>query len=258
MQAEGEIARGRNPIAQARRAPDSRREKQTARVWFEDKPPADGAGDGGTWNQVKKDRRAAHTEPYAIGPHGHWFQDDAAGFAVQPGDVLFAYVFIDPQAPPDEILLAVERRQGLGTRRLLGRGPHPTGRIRARRPVIRWTRSRTPAAGSAWKSRQRRSDLEGKTSRGMAFKLSGGQCWWGKSGAVRVEEPTYLVDQTFPMHDGRAGPLDRPAAAGGQGLFRAGTAQREKATPTSRWRSCVTPPSRISRRRSSSSGRAPS
>ena len=50
-----------------------------------------------------------------MGPHGHWFQDDQTGFAVQPGEVLFAYVNIDPQAPPDEILLAMERRQDAGT-----------------------------------------------------------------------------------------------------------------------------------------------
>ncbi len=62
--------------------------------------------------------------------------------------------------------------------------------------------------------------LEGKTIRGMAFKLSGGQCWWAKSGAVRTEEPTYLVEKIFPMHSEEAGRWAGRLPLIGKGLFR--------------------------------------
>ncbi len=103
VQTEGQVALGEIQMLTPGERTLTARE-QVERVWFEDKAPAD-ATEGGTWNQVKKERRPVHTEPYAIGEHGHWFQGDAAGLAVQPGDVLFTYVFIDPQTPPDEILL---------------------------------------------------------------------------------------------------------------------------------------------------------
>ena len=140
---------------------------------------------------------------------------------MQPGDVLFTYVFIDPQTPPDEILLQWndgkgwdhgaawgadlihQGRLGAASRRLMGKRL-PTGG--------QWVRLEVPAKDV---------DLEGKTVHGMAFKMSGGQCWWGKSGAVRTEEATYLVEKTFPMHSQEAGLWTGRLPLVGKGLFRA-------------------------------------
>ncbi len=219
VQAEGQVAEGEIQLLKPGKRSLTARE-QVERVWFEDKVPTD-ATEGGTWNQVKKERRSSHTEPYAIGEHGHWFQGDPAGFTVQPGDVLFTYVFIDPQTPPEEILLQWndgtgwehgaawgtdlihQGRLGAASRRLMGKHL-PTGG--------QWVRLEVPAKDV---------DLEGKTVHGMAFKLSGGQCWWGKAGAVRTEEPTYLVEKTFPMHSEEAGRWTGRLPLVGKGLFRA-------------------------------------
>ena len=77
-----------------------------------------------------------------------------------------------------------------------------------------WVRLEVPAA---------KVGLEGKTLHGMAFKLSGGQCWWGKSGAVRVEQPTFVPDETlqpFPMKSDGSGRWVGRVPLLGKGQFR--------------------------------------
>ena len=220
VQAEGHVAVGElQPLrpGMAKIAPRD----QVERVWFEDAPP-DGAADGGTWQREKKEKRPAHTEPYAMGPHGHWFQGDKNGFAVQPGEVLFAYLNIDPQAPPDEIFLQwndgkswdhgaywgvdliKEGQSGTVSRLPVDRVPHAGG----------WVRLEVSAA---------KLGLEGQTLHGMAFKLSGGRCWWGKSGAVVLEKPTYVPDETqhaFPMKTDGSGRWVGRVPLLGKGQFR--------------------------------------
>ncbi len=220
VQAEGNVAVAELQPLKAGMAKIAPRD-QVERVWFEDSIP-DGATDGGTWQHVKKDKHASHTEPYAMGPHGHWFQNDPTGFTVQPGEVLFAYVQIDPQAPPDEIFLQWndgktwdhgaywgvdlirEGKSGTPSRCPVDRVPHAGG----------WVRLEAPAA---------KVGVEGKTLHGMAFKLSGGQCWWGKSGAVRLEQPTFVPDETlhsFPMKSDGSGRWVGRVPLLGNGQFR--------------------------------------
>jgi hypothetical protein len=221
LQAEGQVAEGDIQILKpgVRSLPAK---EQAERVWFEDKIP-DNAAPGGTWEQDRKAKRPAHTEPFAMGTHGHWFQNDPAGLAVQAGETLFAYVWIDPQTPPDEILLQWNDGNGwlhgafwgrdakgvihegqLGTASRRYMGQLPAGG--------EWVRLEAPASAVG---------LEGVTLRGMAFKLSGGRSWWGRSGAVRTETPTFVVDKTLPMHaDGPNRWVGRLPLAG-KGVFRA-------------------------------------
>jgi len=221
LQAEGQVAEGDIQVLKPGVRSLSAKE-QTERVWFEDKVP-DGAAPGGTWEPDRKAKRPAHTEPFAMGTHGHWFQNDPAGFAVQAGETLFAYVYIDPQTPPDEILLQWNDGKGwehgafwgkdakgvihegqLGTPSRRYMGPLPAGG--------EWVRLEAPASAVG---------VEGVTLHGMAFKLNGGRCWWGRSGAVRTEAPTFLVDKTLPMHaDGPNRWVGRLPLAG-KGVFRA-------------------------------------
>jgi hypothetical protein len=228
VQAEGQVAEGDIQLLKPGKLTLAPRE-QVERVWFEDAPPATApdAGKGGAWDRAVKEKRPAHTEPAADGTHGHWFQDDPTGFPVQAGDSLFAYVWIDPRARPDEILLewndgkSWEHRAYWGVD-LIKEGKSGTP---SRLPIQKlpdgggWVRLEVPAKDV---------DLEGKTLRGMAFKLSGGQCWWAKSGAVRVEEPTFLVDKAFPMHADESGHWVGRLPLTGKGVFRAELRNRQK------------------------------
>jgi hypothetical protein len=192
---------------------------QAERSWFEDKLPF-GATTEGTWSWQRFRNRPVHTEPAALGTHGHWFQGDPVGHSVAPGDVLFAYVWIDPQDPPETILLqwhdgdSWDHGAYWGAERIReGKANSPARRHQGELPQPgEWVRLEVPAQAVG---------LEGKTLRGLAFKLHGGRCYWGRAGSVQTVEPGVRVVGTFPMsptEDGRwAGrfPLE------GTGLFRA-------------------------------------
>jgi hypothetical protein len=161
----------------------------------------------------------AHTEPAAIGLHSHWFDGDPAGLTVQPGDTLFANVWVPPGQEPDTIMLQWHDGEGWEHGATWGRNQIKEGKLHS---DSRRQRGPLPAAG-AWHRLEAPASLlglEGKTIRGMAFKLHGGQCYFGPSGAVRTEEPTFFVTRTFAMQrtsDGRwtgKFPLD------GTGLYR--------------------------------------
>jgi hypothetical protein len=47
----------------------------------------------------------SHTSPAAAGEHQHGFTAATATLSVAPGDLLVAWVYLDPQNPPDEIML---------------------------------------------------------------------------------------------------------------------------------------------------------
>jgi hypothetical protein len=217
--AEGQVAAGEVQLLThgQRQIPA---EEQVERVWVADKPPA-GATPEGTWAAESRSGRAAHTEPPAVGPHGHWFQGDPAGHAVTPGDILFAYAYLSPSALPESILLEwndgdgwehraywgqdLFRLQGkAGTASRLPRGPLPE--------AGRWVRLEVPASAVG---------LEGKTLRGMAFRVHGGQAAWGTSGTVRLVEPTLVVAKAFPMAPAEGGEWSGRFPLTGSGLFRA-------------------------------------
>ena len=230
IQAEGQVEEGEIQLLKLDDDQPIRPEKQTPRVWFEDAPPpgVPDAAVGGTWNRETKDRRPAHTEPPVAGPHGHWFQNDSKGFDVQSGDALFAEVFIDPAARPDEILLEWNDGKGWEHRAYWGIDLMTEGKsgTESRHPMNRvpdvggWVRLTVPAKAVG---------LEGKTVSGMAFKLSGGRCWWGKSGAVRVKEAAYVVDRRLPMHADGPGRWVGRLPLEGKGVFRAELRNGQKA-----------------------------
>src|SRR5262249_27971097 len=76
----------------------------------------------------------------------------------------------------------------------------------------RWLRLAVPAAAVG---------LEGKTLHGMAFKLHGGQCFWGRAGTVRAEGPVLVVSKAFPMRRAGDGVWSGRFPLAGQGRFRA-------------------------------------
>ena len=125
----------------------------------------------------------AHRSNLTNGYHQHFFSYAEERLTVEAGDVLFAWVYLDPVYRPKQVMLqwndgSWEHRaywgqdvnrygvDGTASRRRMG--PLP--------PVGQWVRLEVPAA---------RVGLEGKSLQGMAFTLYGGRATWDKAGKLR-------------------------------------------------------------------------
>jgi hypothetical protein len=115
--------------------------------------------------------------------------------AVQPGDVLYCFIWIDPTNPPTEIMLQwwvnsdAEHRAYWGANSITF-GTNGTNSRRQINPAIpatgRWVRLDVPAS---------QVGLEGLTVTGMAFILFGGAATWDQAGRFHdsgVGTPGYL------------------------------------------------------------------
>ncbi len=213
VRSHGEVARGEVQLLKpgTRQIPPK---EQVERVWFDDKPPT-GAGAEGTWEQVRQGGQLGH------GPQSHWFQGDPIGQIVQSGDHLFAYVYLPKSGAAKAVFLQWDTgdstwsggafwgedlfREGKlnsPARRALGALPEAGG----------WIRLDVPAAAVG---------LEGKTLRGLAFKVAGGNAFWSRAGSVRKEEPALIVEQPFAMKQVGDDLWSGRFPLKGQGLFRA-------------------------------------
>ncbi len=218
VQAQGQVATGEvqllRPAVQAIPA-----HAQVEHSYFEDKLPF-GASPEGTWSWERRQGQMVHTEPAALGTHGHWFQGDPVGQSVAAGDVLFAYVYVDPQHPPETLMVQWHDGDGWEHRAFWGADQIKEGKANspARKrlgdlPAAgQWVRLDVPAEAVC---------LAGKTVRGMAFKLHGGRCLWGRTGTVRTQEPGVEVTKSFPMHRTEDGGWAGRFPLVGSGLFRA-------------------------------------
>ncbi|WP_199226861.1 glycoside hydrolase family 9 protein [Opitutus sp. ER46] len=152
------------------------------------RPSAQG---GDNWGWIKPASKppelaAAHsTTPQhesALAPaiHEHGFDEAETRLEVDPGDVLFAWMFIDPKHPPKTIMLewndgSFEHRAYWGPNLIpWGKantpGQWPMGPVP---PAGRWVRLDVPAKAVA---------LEGRTLKGMTFRLHGGRVRWDAAG----------------------------------------------------------------------------
>jgi hypothetical protein len=166
---------------------------QYDRRWVYDAVPAGAQvfGDGEAWDWVVADPEPyfgarAHRSALVAGLHQHYFMGATETMAVGAGDTLFAAVFLDPDAPPDELMLQWHTTGWLH-RAYWGADLIPWGTpgTSERRPMGRlpfsgeWVRLEVPAAAVA---------LEGTTVTGMAFTLAGGRATWDYAG-VRTAIP---------------------------------------------------------------------
>ncbi len=104
--------------------------------------------------------------------------------AIKSGDTLYAYIYLDPNNPPQEVMLQWNDgdwnqraywgqnlinwgTNGTTSRRYMGRLPAGGG----------WVRLEVPAAHVG---------LAGKTVNGLAFTLYGGRAWWDRAGVRRA------------------------------------------------------------------------
>ena len=167
------------------------------RVWFEDKIPAGAQGEGNwQWDHLTH-QKPCHTEPATAGTHSRWFMGAAEGFAVQPGESLFTYVYIVPGQEPETIRLQWNDGNGWEHKAYWGAGriqfegkTEGPGRVHmgAIPESGKWVRLEVPAE---------KVNLVGKTLRGMDFTLVGGQCYWHRAGSVvSTGQTTFAMQPT--------------------------------------------------------------
>lgn len=177
--------------------------------WFDDAlpPGAVGGGTGGDgWNWVTTGTTGprsapiagarAHVSNLADGLHEHFF-NFAQPFPVGPGDILYAYIFVDPMNPPREVMLSFnsgrswEHRAYWG-QNLINAGVNGTPSRMQISPHLpsgsqgpEWRRLEIPAAAVG---------LAGRSVVGLSFTLHGGRATWDRVGR-HVPHP----DQTPPV-----------------------------------------------------------
>jgi mono/diheme cytochrome c family protein len=178
-------------------------------VWVEDAVPA-GAKEEGGWKFVKEpvfsgEKASTRT---ATGLSQHFFTGAKEPLRVAQGDVLFAYVYLAPENPPQEVMLQWNDgswdhraywggneidwgQDGTASRRHLGDLPAPG----------EWARLDIPAAEVGLKP--------GAQINGWAFTQFDGTVYWDKAGIVTKAEQQPIYDSLVVWQ------RDQQAAAGG-------------------------------------------
>lgn len=159
-------------------------------VWFDDAVPQ-GATTQGGWYWVDSNPApvlggAAHQSKItALGTvDEHSFVGATSKLPVGAGDRLFAYVFLDPNHSPEEIMLQWHAADGWEHRAYWGKnyiqlGTDGTNSRRRMGPLPaagRWVRLEVPASLVG---------LEGKVLDGMAFTTNGNRATWDRAGRTR-------------------------------------------------------------------------
>ena len=170
-----------------------------AGVWVEDAVPA-GATLAGTegWSWVSSNPAPysgslAHQSALQSGLHQHYFYNATTTLSVAAGDTLFAYVYLDPANPPQEVMLqwndgTWEHRAYWGAN-LIGWGTDGTVSRRYMGPLPaagQWALLAVPAS---------QVGLEGHTLNGMAYTLYDGRATWDYAGKLSA---TVWLDDAAP------------------------------------------------------------
>lgn len=169
-------------------------------VWVGDALPAGAipAGDSEGWNWIDDDPvpisdSLAHQSNLAAGMHQHYFTGATETLPISTGNVLYAYVYLDPLNPPSEVMLqwndgTWEHRAYWGADQL-GWGTDATNsrRYMGSLPATdQWVRLEVPASAVG---------LEGHTLNGMAFTLYDGKATWDEAGRAGAFVPQ--CDESF-------------------------------------------------------------
>jgi hypothetical protein len=218
VQAEGAVQEGEIQFL-ASRIGRIEPNNQMERVWFQDQIPP-GARADGTWQwEQRKGGRPAHTEPPAVGAHGHWFEAVSEKWPVQAGEHLFTYVYIDAANPPEALMLEWHDGTGWEHRAFWGQDKFKEGKTDS---PSRRRLGPLPAAGK-WVRLEVPAELVGLSGHmihGLGFKLYGGRCYWSGSGTLRVEEPRLVPVQTFAMRATEGNQWSGKFPLRGTGLYR--------------------------------------
>jgi hypothetical protein len=169
-------------------------------IWSDDFVPAQGfpSGDTDGWNWVTTNPAPfhgtrAHQSKKLTGAHQHSFTNTIDKLTVKTGDVLLAYVYLDPDPVNKvrEIMLQWNDGTSLAHRaywgeNLINQGTNGTDSRRyigALPATGQWVRLEVPAS---------QVGLEGKTVNGMIFTLHSGQATWDQVGKYTPATATGL------------------------------------------------------------------
>ena len=157
--------------------------------WIDGEPTGSTTGsDGGdswTWvtsNPTPFSAPAVHQSNLAAGLHDHWFTNTTSTLAVNAGDSLFAYVYLDPANPPTEVMLMWTDSTGNAEHRAYwGADEIPWGvdgtanqyHVGALPATGQWVLLAVPAGNVG---------LAGYGIEGLRFALFGGRAWWDSAG----------------------------------------------------------------------------
>ncbi len=162
------------------------------KTWFDDALPTGATATANeepwTWintNPAPVSGNYAHVSPNASGVHQHSFTGATQTMTVQAGEMLFAYVYLDPVNPPQEIMLQWRENGSWEHRVSWGANLIPLAKIHypVLPPAGKWVRLMALATPT-------QVNLEGKTVDGMAFTVYGGQATWDRTGTV-AESPSF-------------------------------------------------------------------
>jgi len=211
---EGQVAKGEIQFlaSRLRRVPAKER---LERVWFEDRLPA-GAVTQDPWKwDLATHKRATH-----VGTFWDSFKGDAKGFPVNKAEHVFAHVYIVPNGQTEALMLtwddgaSREHRAywGKDTKLIQAQGKRKyMGSLPAQG---QWVRLEAPAD---WVG------LDGKTLHGMGFIISGGQCYWSRTGSLpppHVDEQEWVPTASFPMRSVQDNHWSGRFPLRGSGLYR--------------------------------------
>jgi hypothetical protein len=177
---------------------------ETAWVWDALPTGAIPAGDYEGWAWIDDDPvpisdSLAHQSNLVSGMHQHYFHSATETLRIATGDVLYAYVYLDPTTPPTAVMLqwndgTWEHRAYWGENQFgWGMDGSNSRRYMAPLPATgQWVRLEVPASSVG---------LENHTLNGMAFTLFGGKATWdeaGRSGPGASCDPGVLTLQPQP------------------------------------------------------------
>ena len=171
------------------RVPDPAAPGET--IWIDDNLPSGATShaisDRWNWvttNPAPHSGARAHQSDNAPGLHLHFFVSEVTPLPVGAGDTLFAYVYLDPENPPRQLILSWladnhwEHRAYWGENLVVegidgGPGRRPMGPLP---PTGEWVRLEVPASAV---------DMENRTAIGMGFTLYDGRATWDRAGKKR-------------------------------------------------------------------------
>jgi hypothetical protein len=174
-------------------------------VWVDDAVPlgaTTGADGGDAWNWVSGSPTAnsgalASQSVIAAGEHQHFFYNATATMQVGTGDVLYAYVYIDPANPPSEVALYWNdgswSHGAYWGANSIGFGVDGTASRRYMGPLPaagQWVQLQVPAS---------QVGLEGSTLNGMAFTLFNGRATWDTAGRLNQALKNIQVTNSTPV-----------------------------------------------------------